>query len=73
MPFHRIGLRRTVALAFAGDDMEKLRSFQLADVADGRQQGRQMVAVNGADIIETEFLKQYPWNDHALEVFLRAP
>ena len=73
MPFHRVFLRRTVALALAGDDMEKLRALQLADIADGRQQGRQMMAVHGADIIEAEFLKQHPRHDHAFYVFLRAP
>ena len=40
MPFHRVGLRRTIALAFTGDDMEELRPIQLADIPDGGQQSR---------------------------------
>ena len=73
MPFHRVFLRRSVTLALAGDDMEELRPFQLADVADGGEQGRQVMTVHGADIIETEFLEQHPRHDHAFQVFLGAP
>ena len=72
MPFHRVFLGRTIALAFAGDDMQELRPLQLADIADGRQQGGQVMAVHGTDVVKTELLEQHARHYHALEVFFGA-
>ncbi len=67
-----IGFGRLVALALAGDDMQKLRAAQLLDIAQGFQQHVEVVTIDRADVVEAEFLEQRAGRDHALHVFLGA-
>src|SRR3546814_18502285 len=52
--------------------MEELRAVEVAHVAQGGDQRRQVVAVDGADVIPAQFLEQRAGHQHALGVFLRA-
>ena len=52
--------------------MQKLRPIKLLDVVQGIDQHIDIVAVNRADVIETEFFKHGRGRDHALGVFLHA-
>ena len=47
-----------VALAFFGDDVQQLRAFAPAQVAQGIDQQGQVVAVDGAGVLEAEVFKQ---------------
>ncbi len=53
--------------------MEELRALHVAHVAQGSHQGRQVVAVDRADVIPAELLEQGAGDQHALGVFLGAP
>ena len=57
------------ALAFGGHHMQELRAVQLPDVLQGFNQQWQIVAINGADVVEAQFLEQRARGNHALEVF----
>ncbi|OIQ76394.1 hypothetical protein GALL_419200 [mine drainage metagenome] len=52
--------------------MQELRALELADVGQGGDQHVKVVAVDGADIVEAEFLEQGARRDHALDMFLGA-
>ena len=54
---HRVSLCQLVALPFAGDDVQKLQAAQIAQIAQGRDQGIQIMAVDRTDIIETQLFK----------------
>jgi hypothetical protein len=59
-----------VALALAGHHMQELGALELAHVAQGFHQGLDVVAVDGADVVEAELLEQGAGHHHALEVLL---
>ena len=70
---HRVCFRQLVTLAFARDHVQELRSLQLADVFQRRNQRVEIVAVDRPDVVEAEFLEQGAGRHHALYVFLGAP
>src|SRR5690606_20623449 len=52
-------LRRLVALALLGDDMDEDRAVaRVADIAQHRQQMVELVTVDRADIVEAELLEE---------------
>ncbi len=57
MPLDGVRLGGRVALALAGNDVQKLRSAQFLQIAQGTDQGFDVVAVDGADIVEAHFLE----------------
>ena len=67
---HRIGLGEFVSLAFACNDVQKLRAFERAYVAQRRYQRIQIVAIYGTDVVEAELLEQGAGRDHAFDVLL---
>ena len=72
MPGDGVGLGRGEALALLRHHMEELRAVEVAHVAQGGDQGRQVVAVDGADVVPAQFLEQGAGHQHALGVFLGA-
>jgi len=52
--------------------VQELGSFQGPDVFQDFKQPGQVVAVDGADIVEAHLLKEGARGQHALEVFLGA-
>ena len=68
-----IGFREVIALALAGDHVQELRAAQRPDVAEGGNQRVEIMAVDGAQIVEAELLEQRAGCDHALQVFLGPP
>ena len=64
---------RFVALALLRDDVQQTRTGLLLQVGEDFQQGRQVVAVDGAVVGEAQFLEQGAGHDHALDVLLGAP
>ena len=71
--FDRVGLRQFVARALPRDDVQELRAALLAEVLQRRDQCIQIVAIDGADVVEAEFLKDGAGHDHALGVLFEAP
>ena len=64
-------LGRGVALALLGDDVDQHRLVGVvADVLQHRDQGVEVVPVDGPDIVEAQLLEQSPAGDHAAGVFL---
>ncbi len=63
-------LRRLVALALFGLDVEQLGPLEIAHVAQGLDQGVDIVAVDGADVVEAELLEQGARHHHPLEMLL---
>ena len=72
MVSHRVGLGEHVALAFFGHHVQELRALELADVFERGDQRLQVVAVNGADVVEAEVFKQGGRHHHALGMRLQA-
>ena len=70
MVLDRVLFGRAVTLALPGDDMQELRTLQFLDVAQGLQQGGQVMPVHGPYVIEPEFLEQGTGHDQAFEMFL---
>ena len=68
----RIRLRRRVALAFLGDDVQQLGTVERLQVADGGHQCRQIVAVYRPDVVEAELLEQGSRDDQPLDMLLRT-
>ena len=68
----RLRLGQLVALALLGDHVQELRTLQLLDILQGRDQRIEVVAVDGADIVKTEFLEHGGGHDHALGVLFKA-
>ncbi len=69
---HRIGLRQLVALALLGHHVQELRALQVLQVLQGWNQRFQVVAVDRADIVETEFFKHGGRHHHAFGMFFNA-
>ncbi len=68
-----VGLGGREALALGGVDMQQLRSGRVFQVADHLHQFFQIVAVNGADIVETNGFKQRAGgSNHVLDAFFGA-
>ena len=65
-----IGLGRGEALALLGDYVQKLRAFQLAHIAQCRDQGRQIVAINRSDIVPAQLFEQGAGYQHAFGMLL---
>ena len=61
-----------VALTFFGNDVQELRPLQFLDVFQGWNEGFQIVAVNGADVVETKLLKQSSGHHHAFGMLFKA-
>ena len=59
-----------VALALLGLDVQQLRPLEVAHVTQGLDQGVDVVAVDGAYVVEAELLEQGAGHHHSLEVFL---
>ncbi len=72
MPGDRVGFGGGEALALLRHHMEELRAVEVAHVAQGGDQRRQVVAVDGADVVPAQFLEQRARHQHALGVFLGA-
>jgi hypothetical protein len=68
----RVDFRRGEALALLGDDVQELRALQVAHVAQGGDQGRQVVAVDRADVVPAQLFEQGAGHQHALGVFFGA-
>jgi hypothetical protein len=68
---HRIGLGQLVALALLGDHMQELRTFEMADVFQRGDQRVQIMAVDGADVVEAELFEQRGRHHHALGLFFQ--
>ena len=72
---HRIGLGELVALPFFRDHVEELRPAvgveQVADVLQRGNERIEVVAVDGADVVETKFLKQRGGHHHAFGVLFQ--
>ena len=69
---HRIGFSQLVALPLFRHHMQELRSLEVFDVFERRNQGVKVMAIDGADVIETEFFEQGGRHHHAFGVFLYA-
>ncbi|MNF58079.1 hypothetical protein D3C84_396250 [compost metagenome] len=63
-------LGRLVTLALLGLDVQQLRPLEVAHVAQGLDQGVDVMAVDGAYVVEAELLEQGARHHHALEVLL---
>ncbi len=72
MPGDGVDFRRGEALALLGHHVQKLRAGEVAHVAQSGDQRRQVMAVDGADVVPAEFLEQGAGYQHALGVFLGA-
>ena len=72
VPLDGIRLGRRVALALARDDMQELRPSQLLHIAERGDERLDVVAVDGADVIESHLLEQRAGQHHALQMFLGA-
>ena len=63
-------------MAFFGDDVQELRAgLRAHEAADVFQRGNervQVVPVDGADVVEAEFLEQGAGRDHAFGAFFQA-
>ena len=68
----RIGLGQLVALSLAGDYVQEARAAQLLQVLQGRHERIEIVAVDGADVVEAEFLEQRAGRQEPLDVLLDA-
>ena len=53
-----VGLCLRIALAFAGDHVQKLRPFEVAHVLQRGDQRLHIVSIDRANVIEAEFFKQ---------------
>ncbi len=62
----------SVTLALGGDHVQQLRAGQVLDRAQGGEQLRDVVAVDGTGVVETQFLEQRAGHEHALGVLLPA-
>ena len=66
----RILFRRQIALALLGDHVQEARPIGIAEIAQGGDQGVEIVAVDRADVVEPQFLEQRARRDHALDMLL---
>ena len=68
---HRVGFGQLVALALFGDHMQELRAFEALDVLQHRDQRVKVVAIDRADVVESELFKQCGRHHHALGLLLQ--
>ena len=64
-----VGFGGGEALALLGDHMQELRALELAHVAQRGDQGRQVVPVDGADIVPAQLFEQHARCQHGLGGF----
>ncbi|RML72640.1 hypothetical protein ALQ91_05472 [Pseudomonas syringae pv. syringae] len=69
----RIDFGRLKTLALFGHHMQKLRALQVTHVAQGGDQGRQVVAVDRTDIVPAQLFEERARDQHAFGVLLGAP
>ena len=72
MPLDGVRFSRGIALAFAGDHVQKLRPARYTQAAECGDQRGQVVAVDGPDVVEAEFFEQRARQHHALQVLFGA-
>ena len=65
-------LRRLVAHALAGDDMQELGTAQGAEIGHGGDQCVHVVAVDGPDVVEAQLLEQGARHDEPFNVLFGA-
>ena len=68
----RIFLGELVALPLARDDVQELRSLEALQVRERVDEDIEVVAVDGAGVVEAEFLEERRGREHALGVLLEA-
>ena len=68
---HGVGLGQLVALALLGHHMQELRPLQALDVLQRGNERVEIVPVDGADVVEAEFLEQRGRHHHALGLLLQ--
>ncbi len=68
----RVGLSQLVTLAFFGDHVQKLRSIQVLDVFQRRDQRVQVMPINGPDVVEAKLLKQSCRHHHTFGMLFKA-
>jgi hypothetical protein len=68
----RVGFGQLVALPLLGDDVQELRPLEFLQVLQRRDQRIEVVAVDRADVVETEFFEQRAGRQHALDVLFDA-
>ena len=61
-----------VARSFAGYNMEELRAIELSDVTERSDQYVEIMAINGADVVETKLFKQGAWCHHPLHMLFSS-
>ncbi len=69
---HTVVLGLRVAFALLRDDVQELRAFQLADIAQGIDQYIQIVTVDGADVVEAKLFEQRTGRNHTFNMLFRA-
>jgi hypothetical protein len=62
-----------VAVALLGDDVQQPRHGHVFHVLERGEQRVEVVAVDGADVVEAELFEQRAGHDHALHVLFPAP
>ena len=72
MESYRIGFRQRVTAPFLGQYMQKLRAFEVAHVSQREDELRQVVAIDGTDVVPTQLFKERARRDHTLHVFFGA-
>ena len=69
---NRILFGARVAIAFARDDVKKLRTAEVADVGERVDERIDIMSVDRTDVVEAEFLEERAGKHHALDVLLGA-
>ncbi|OIQ73359.1 hypothetical protein GALL_450070 [mine drainage metagenome] len=70
---HGIGLGQLVALALLGHDMQQHRAVQVTQVVQGGDQRVEIVSVDRAEILDSQFLEQGCRRHQPLGIFLQPP
>ena len=52
--------------------MQKLRAIEVLQVFQRRNERLQVMAIDGADVVEAEFFKQRGWHHHTFGMLLKA-
>ena len=68
---NRIRFGQLVTLAFAGNHVQELRPVQQLDVLQSCSQSFKIMAIDRADVVETEFFKQSGRQNQALGLVLK--
>ena len=69
---HRVGFGRLVTVALLGDHVQELRSLLVTQVLQRGHQRFQVVAVDGADVVEAELFEDGARHHHALGMLLET-